>query len=83
MSVTAFFHPTTRTAPQRGLRAALAGALAGVLGRIAAGPLDSSVLQAIGSQPPAGPPVRLRARWEAVTAADGSTRLCARWHAEN
>lgn len=79
MSVTAIFHPTTRTAPPRGLRAALSGAL----GRVAAGPIDDTVLRAIGSRAPAGPPVRLRARWEAVTAADGTARLRARWHTEN
>ncbi|MBV6695806.1 hypothetical protein [Kitasatospora aureofaciens] len=78
MSVVAFFHPT-RTLPRRGLRTALSG----LLDRIAASPLDSSVLQAVDAQAPAGPPVRMRARWEAVTAADGSSRLRASWHAEN
>ncbi|MFE2413546.1 hypothetical protein ACFXDE_34955 [Kitasatospora sp. NPDC059408] len=85
MSVAAFFHPTTtRTVPPRGLRAALAGVLGRIAaGSITAGPIDDTVLRAIGSQAPAGPPMRLRARWEAVTAADGTAGLCARWHAEN
>ncbi|MFD8080366.1 hypothetical protein ACFV4F_01520 [Kitasatospora sp. NPDC059722] len=90
MSVAAFFHPTTtRTVPPRGLRAALAGVLGRIAagpiaaGSITAGPIDDTVLRAIGSQAPAGPPMRLRARWEAVTAADGTAGLCARWHAES
>ncbi|MEU8515708.1 hypothetical protein AB0C76_29635 [Kitasatospora sp. NPDC048722] len=83
MSVAASFHPAPRTAPPRGLRATPAGVLGRIAaGPIAAGPIADSVLQAIGSQAPAGPQVRLRARWETVTAADGTARPCARRHAE-
>ncbi|MEU1289696.1 hypothetical protein [Kitasatospora sp. NPDC005856] len=78
MSVLATFHTAPPLTGRRhtGLRTALIA----VADRLAASPLDSPVLNAVDAQAPAGPPVRLRARWQAVTAADGATRLEATWH---
>ncbi|WP_406194896.1 hypothetical protein OH807_06230 [Kitasatospora sp. NBC_01560] len=57
--------------------------VSGILRRLAASPLDSPVLDAIAAQAPAGPPVRMRAHWKAVTTTDGTTRLEATWHPDH
>ncbi|MFB7666936.1 hypothetical protein ACFC1R_23805 [Kitasatospora sp. NPDC056138] len=77
MSVfTAIHVPPPLARPRTGLRAALAG----VVRRLAASPLDHPVLYAVAAQASAGPPVRMRSRWHTVTTPDGSRRLEASWH---
>ncbi|MFE6054014.1 hypothetical protein ACFQ6N_24955 [Kitasatospora sp. NPDC056446] len=74
MSVIAAFHSVVPDVRRRGhgLRAVLSRALE----RLAASPLDNSVLGALG----APRPPRLHARWRAVTGPDGRTALEATWH---
>ncbi|GAB7186968.1 hypothetical protein ATKI12_6799 [Kitasatospora sp. Ki12] len=77
MSVSAAFHsvvPDVRHR-SRGLRTALAR----VLDRLSASPLDSSVLGALGAPRPARP----HARWYPVTRPDGTTALEARWETDH
>ncbi|MFI2606511.1 hypothetical protein [Kitasatospora sp. NPDC018619] len=84
MSVVAAFRPARPSTDRGRLRSALAA----VGRRLAASPLDHPVLRAAPA-PAAGPAGgggagggRLRARWRAVTAPDGTTRLEAAWHPE-
>ncbi|HJD81861.1 hypothetical protein [Kitasatospora aureofaciens] len=77
MSIVAAFQPTLPSTDRGRLRAALAA----VGRRLAASPLDNSVLQAVAAPTaPNGRPTRLRARWHTVTAPDGTARLEASWH---
>ncbi|WP_327064775.1 hypothetical protein [Kitasatospora sp. NBC_01302] len=81
MSVSAAFHSVVPDIGRRGH--ALRAAFSSVLDRLAASPLDSSVLQAVGA--PRRTPVErtaLRAHWRAVTREDGTTRLEATWRRE-
>ncbi|MFJ1706592.1 hypothetical protein [Kitasatospora sp. NPDC088346] len=65
--------------------------LTAVLRRLAASPLDSPVLQAIGGPVggggdgggPTRPTVRMRAGWRTVTTADGTRRLEAHWRPDH
>ncbi|MFJ8473484.1 hypothetical protein [Kitasatospora sp. NPDC094011] len=78
MSVVAAFHsvvPDVRR-PGHGLRAAFSQ----VLERLAASPLDSSVLGAMGAPRSTDRPAGLHAHWHTVTREDGSTALEADWH---
>lgn len=90
MTIVAVLRPTrpTRPSTDRGRRrAGLAapGALAALPAvgpRLAASPLDSTVLHAVGAStaPTSGRTGGLRARWRTTTAPDGATRLEATWH---
>ncbi|MFJ8476125.1 hypothetical protein [Kitasatospora sp. NPDC094011] len=75
MSIVAAFQPTLPSTDRGRLRAALAA----VGRRLAASPLDNSVLQSVAA-PHGDRPLRPRAAWRTVTAPDGSTRLEASWH---
>ncbi|MEU6972662.1 hypothetical protein AB0A71_34080 [Kitasatospora aureofaciens] len=82
MSIVAAFRPALPSTDRGRLRAALAA----VGRRLAASPLDNSVLQAVAaptaptaSNGPTGRPTRLRASWHTVTAPDGAARLEASW----
>ncbi|MFJ9846710.1 hypothetical protein ACIRYZ_41015 [Kitasatospora sp. NPDC101155] len=71
MSVfTAIHVPVPLARPRTGLRAALAG----VIRRLAASPLDHPVLHAVAAQAPAAEPVRMRSRRHGVTAPEGTRR---------
>lgn len=72
MSVNAAFHSAAPAAGRRGrgLRAALRTAVE----RLAASPLDSTVLQAMGKEPASARRAAPRAQWRPVTTADGTTR---------
>lgn len=77
--------PSTDRSRQRVGLAALAalGALTAVVRRLAASPLDSTVLHAVGAPsaaPAGGRTGGLRARWRTTAAPDGTTRLEATWH---
>ncbi|MER7845147.1 hypothetical protein ABTZ03_14520 [Kitasatospora sp. NPDC096077] len=76
MSIVAAFQPTLPSTDRGRLRAALAA----VGRRLAASPLDHTVLQAA-ALPTGGRRTALRADWRTVTAPDGTTRLEASWHA--
>ncbi|MFJ9771490.1 hypothetical protein ACIRVF_09610 [Kitasatospora sp. NPDC101157] len=79
MSIVAAFRPALPSTDRGRLRAALAA----VGRRLAASPLDNSVLQAVAAPTvpngPTGRPTRLRASWRTVTAPDGTARLEASW----
>ncbi|MFE2411702.1 hypothetical protein ACFXDE_25455 [Kitasatospora sp. NPDC059408] len=77
MSVIAAFHSAVPAAGRRGrgLRAALSAAVE----RLAASPLDSTVLQAMGKESASARRAALRAQWHPVTTAEGTTRLEATW----
>ncbi|MFF7988817.1 hypothetical protein ACFZDG_03355 [Kitasatospora xanthocidica] len=73
MSVSTAFHSVVPDVRHRSR--SLRSALARVLDRLAASPLDSSVLGALGAPRPARP----RAHWHPVTRPDGTTALEASW----
>ncbi|MFI9321621.1 hypothetical protein ACIGXI_17810 [Kitasatospora aureofaciens] len=76
MSIVAAFRPALPSTDRGRLRAALAA----VGRRLAASPLDNSVLRAVAAPTaPNGRPPRLRASWHTVTAPDGAARLEASW----
>ncbi|MFE4513097.1 hypothetical protein ACFRMQ_02715 [Kitasatospora sp. NPDC056783] len=87
MTIVAAFQPTRPTTDRGRLRSTLAA----VGRRLAASPLDNTVLRAVPA-PSAGPADGtangtagrgtggLRARWRTVTAPDGTARLEATWH---
>ncbi|MGW2251011.1 hypothetical protein ACWCXH_12515 [Kitasatospora sp. NPDC001660] len=77
MSVIAAFHSVAPAAGRRGrgLRAVLSAAI----DRLAASPLDSTVLRAMGKEPASARRAGMRAHWRSVTTADGGTRLEATW----
>ncbi|MBO1416073.1 hypothetical protein [Streptomyces sp. FH025] len=83
MSIVAAFQPVLPSTDRGRLRAALAA----VGRRLAASPLENSVLQAVATPvgapvgaAPSGHQVRMRARWHTVTDQSGTTRLEATWH---
>ncbi|MDH6141969.1 hypothetical protein P3T35_003990 [Kitasatospora sp. GP30] len=80
MSVLTSFHalPKLSRPRSRSLRAAMAELLA----RFAASPLDSPVLRVARPQVPETPAPKMRAQWQAVTAVDGTTRLSCHWYAD-
>ncbi|MFF2119965.1 hypothetical protein ACFVXH_21810 [Kitasatospora sp. NPDC058184] len=78
MSVLAAFHSDVPDARRQGH--GLRGACARVLDRLAASPLDSTVLGALGAPRPAARPAGLRARWHPVPRPDGTTALESTWH---
>ncbi|GAA1972939.1 hypothetical protein [Kitasatospora viridis] len=88
MTVLGAFHrrPLLPALPARGPACA---ALSAVLRRLADSPLDSAVLQALGSPTasrgadPVRRTVRMRASWQTVTATDGTSQLEARWVPES
>ncbi|MFJ9455856.1 hypothetical protein ACIRST_12325 [Kitasatospora sp. NPDC101447] len=91
MTIVAVLRPTrpTRPSTDRGRRRAgltalgALAALTAVRRRLAASPLDSTVLHAVGAPstaPTSGRTGGLRARWQTTTAPDGTTRLEATWH---
>ncbi|MGW1174950.1 hypothetical protein ACWD4P_14645 [Kitasatospora sp. NPDC002543] len=79
MTIVAAFLPTHPSTDRGRLRSTLAA-----LGRrLAASPLDNSVLRAApaaAAGPAGGGRGGLRAHWRTVTAPDGATRLEAVWH---
>ncbi|MEE1786202.1 hypothetical protein PUR71_25360 [Streptomyces sp. SP17BM10] len=77
MSVIAAFHSAVPAAGRRGrgLRAAFRAAVE----RLAASPLDSTVLQAMGKEPASARRAALRAQWHPAATVDGPTRLDATW----
>ncbi|MBD0672268.1 hypothetical protein [Streptomyces sp. CBMA156] len=93
MTIVAVLRPT-RPSTDRGRPRSAFSTLFAVGRRLAASPLETPVLQALpalaadpadGGAGPAGTDTGtgtggLRARWRAVTAPDGTTRLEARWH---
>lgn len=80
MSVLAAFHSVVPDVRRHGLRTTVAQ----VLDRLAASPLDNTVLGAIGTPRPAthsaGRPTGPHARWRRAPRPDGSTALEATWH---
>ncbi|MFF2545598.1 hypothetical protein ACFVUY_23905 [Kitasatospora sp. NPDC058063] len=82
MSVLAGFHSVVPDVPRHGH--GLRTAVARVLDRLAASPLDNTVLGAIGTPRPSGRPATrpggLRARWRPAPRPDGTTALEATWH---
>ncbi|MEU3571275.1 hypothetical protein AB0E96_23055 [Kitasatospora sp. NPDC036755] len=84
MSVPAAFHSVVPDVRRHGH--GLRTACARVLDRLAASPLDNTVLGAIGAPLPAARPVPrpdgLRARWHPAPRPDGTSALEATWHAE-
>ncbi|MFE4974144.1 hypothetical protein ACFRAR_18795 [Kitasatospora sp. NPDC056651] len=85
MTIVAAFQPTRPTTDRGRLRSTLAA----VGRRLAASPLDSTVLRAGPADGTANGTADgtvgrgaggLRARWRTVTAPDGTTRLEATWH---
>ncbi|MEV7770915.1 hypothetical protein [Kitasatospora sp. NPDC086791] len=95
MTIVAAFRPD-RPSTDRGRPRAVLAALTAVGRRLAASPLDNTVLQATAAPAiaPTGAPTRgpagghagsrrtsgMRARWRTATAPDGTTRLEATWH---
>ncbi|MFF4820851.1 hypothetical protein ACFY2K_40455 [Kitasatospora sp. NPDC001309] len=78
MSVVAAFHSVVPDVRRRGQ--GLRAAFAQVLERLAASPLDSPVLGAMGAPRSTDRPATgLHAHWHTVTRADGSTALEADW----
>ncbi|MEU1286078.1 hypothetical protein [Kitasatospora sp. NPDC005856] len=82
MSVLAAFHSVVPDVRRHGH--GLRTTVAQVLDRLAASPLDNTVLGAIGTPRPttrpATRPAGLHARWRRSTSPDGSTALEATWH---
>ncbi|MFD4656767.1 hypothetical protein ACFWP2_14205 [Kitasatospora sp. NPDC058444] len=82
MSVLAAFHSVVPDARRHGH--GLRTTVARVLDRLAASPLDNTVLGAIGTPRPVTRPVAhpagLHARWHRAPRPDGSTALEATWH---
>lgn len=78
MSVLAAFHSVVPDVRHHGH--GLRTAVARVLDRLAASPLDNTVLGAIGTPRAAARPAGLRARWHPVARPDGTTALEADWH---
>ncbi|MGW7443005.1 hypothetical protein [Kitasatospora sp. NPDC054795] len=76
MSVLAGFHSVVPDVPRHGHGPRTA--VARVLDRLAASPLDSTVLGAIGTPRPSG----LRARWRPAPRPDDTTALEATWYPE-
>ncbi|MFG2913859.1 hypothetical protein ACGF0D_13325 [Kitasatospora sp. NPDC048298] len=76
MSVPATFHSVLPDVRRHGLRTAVTR----VLDRLAASPLDNTVLGAIGTPRPSARPAGPRARWHPVARPDGTTALEAAWH---
>ncbi|MFF2613194.1 hypothetical protein DR950_34810 [Kitasatospora xanthocidica] len=86
MTIVAVFRPTRPSTDRGRLRSTLAA----VGRRLAASPLDNSVLRAApapaagpaggGGGPAAAGTGGLRARWRTVPAPDGTARLEATWH---
>ncbi|MFD9689194.1 hypothetical protein ACFXPX_21220 [Kitasatospora sp. NPDC059146] len=83
MSIVAAFQPALPSTDRGRLRAALAA----VGRRLAASPLDNTVLRAVGAPAPSPAPglpndrpTRMRASWHSVTGPDGTARLEASWH---
>ncbi|MEV7603607.1 hypothetical protein AB0O91_40180 [Kitasatospora sp. NPDC089797] len=77
MSVIAAFHSVVPDVRRRG--PGLRAVFSQVLDRLAASPLDSSVLGAMGAPRSTERPAGLHAEWHTVTRADGSTALEADW----